>query len=262
MKKTIIILLAIAAIAGLAVFIQKKSAMMKTTAASLNQESQENAPQNEGSENENSVSTSSPAKQTKIDEAKKLELLKAKPYDIVLGDQNAPITMVEYASLSCPHCSAFSREAFDKLKSDYISSGKMKFIYRDFPLNHQAFVPAMFALCQAKNSPSNKSEKYYATVKALFRTQDSWAFDQKYIDKLRSIAQLDGMSAEKFDECINDKNLQQQILKQRMEAAEVRQLKSTPSFFINGEELDGYVDYPTLQKAIERKLSEKSAIKK
>lgn len=191
------------------------------------------------------------------DEARKnSELLKVLPGDFVLGDKAAPLTFIEYASLSCPHCADFSRDAFEKLKSEYIETSKVKFIFRNFPLNQPALVGAMFADCQANDNKPQADEKYFATLKALFRTQDTWAFDEKFAEKLEAIAQLDGMSSDRFRKCISDKKLQDKILNARMEAAKSLQLRSTPSFFINGEVIEGFVDYKTLKKVIDTKLSE------
>lgn len=183
-------------------------------------------------------------------------LLKVKESELFLGDKKAPVVMIEYASLSCPHCAMFYREAFEKIKVEYIDTGKLKFVYRDFPLNQQALVAAMVSECRAADEKENRSEKYYGLVKALFKTQDSWAFDPKYTEKLESIAKLDGMSSERFKSCIEDQKLQNKVLQLRMEAAKSLQLHSTPTFFINGEISEGYVDYLTLKKIIDKKLSE------
>jgi len=183
-------------------------------------------------------------------------LLKVKDSDLFIGDKKAPIVVIEYASLSCPHCAMFYREAFEKMKVEYIDTGKVKFIYRDFPLNQQALVAAMIATCRSEDEKEGRAEKYHGLVKALFKTQDSWAFDPKYTEKLESIAKLDGMSAERFKSCIDDQKLQNKILQLRMEAAKSLQLHSTPTFFINGEISEGYVDYLTIKKLIDKKLSE------
>lgn len=192
-----------------------------------------------------------------LSEARKnSEVLKISTHDFVLGDRNAPVVFIEYASLSCPHCAAFSRESFEKLKTDYIDTGKVQFIFRDFPLNQPALTAAMLLQCQAADNKPQSSEKFFSTLKVLFKTQDSWAFDAKFADRLEAIAKLDGMSSERFRNCINDKSLQDRILSHRMEAAKSLQLRSTPSFFINGEISEGYVDYQTFKKVIEKKLAE------
>ncbi len=180
------------------------------------------------------------------------EVLKVLPSDIIYGDKSAPVVMIEYSSLSCPHCAAFNHEAFEKIKSEYIETKKVQFVHRDFPLNQPALAAGMFAICQANKN----SDKYYTLIKALFKTQDSWAFDPKFIEKLQSIAQLDGMSLEKFNSCVNDKNLQEKILKDRMEASQALKIQSTPTFFINGEKSEGYVDYVSIKKIIDIKLAE------
>jgi protein-disulfide isomerase len=187
---------------------------------------------------------------------KNSDLLKASSSDFVLGDKKASVLMIEYASLSCPHCAAFARESFDKFKTEYVDSGKVQFIFRNFPLNQSALSAAMFAQCQAQDNKSELPDRYFQTIKALFKTQDSWAFDEKYNDKLEAIAKLDGMSSERFKACIEDKSLQEKILVSRMDAAKVLQLKSTPSFFVNGEIAEGYVDYQTLKKLLDKKLAE------
>jgi protein-disulfide isomerase len=187
---------------------------------------------------------------------KESDILKVLPSDYVLGSPDAKVTFIEYASLSCPHCSSFHREAFEKIKSEYIETGKIKFIFRSFPLNHPALSSAMLSICHARENKENPTDKYYATIKILFKTQDSWAFDQKFLEKLEAILKLDGMDSESFKKCINDKSLQDRILRDRMDVAKSLQIKSTPSFFINQEVSEGYVDYQTLQKIIEKKLAE------
>ena len=187
---------------------------------------------------------------------KNSDLLKINSNDFILGDKNAPVEIIEYASLSCPHCAAFARESFEKLKTDYIDSNKVKFVFRNFPLNQAALTAAMFAACQAQDEKLQITEKYYSTIKALFKTQDSWAFDEKYIEKLEAISKLDGMSSERFKSCVSNKELQEKFLAQRIEVSKVLQLKSAPTFFINGEISEGYVDYETIKKLVEKKLNE------
>jgi len=193
--------------------------------------------------------------QEKLAETRKnSELLKILPNDYVIGDSDAKVLIIEYASLSCPHCAVFYREAYERIKEDYISKGKVKFIYRDFPLNQQALTAGTIAECIAKDSKENATEKYHETIKILFKTQDSWAFDPKYDEKLEAIMKLDGMGQERFKSCINDKQLQDKILAKRMDASNSLQIRSTPTFFVNGEISEGYIDYLTLQKLIEKNL--------
>lgn len=179
-------------------------------------------------------------------------LLKISLDDHTLGAKDAPITLIEYASLSCPHCAAFNRESFGRIKEKYIDSGKLLFVFRNFPLNQPALTGAMFASCIAKND----NTKYFKTIKNLFKTQDAWAFDARFEKRLEALAKLEGMSEQDFQKCINNEELKQNILTQRIVAAKSLNLKSVPSFFINGELSSGYVDYVTLEKLIEKKLNE------
>jgi protein-disulfide isomerase len=185
-----------------------------------------------------------------------IQLQKVQESDIVLGNANAPVTVIEYASLSCPHCATFHIDGLAKLKAEYIDNGKVKFVHRDFPLNQPALTAAMLALCAAEDNKVNQVNKYYDLLKALFKTQDSWAFSDDFIVKLKSIAKLDGMSSERFDACIKNTALQEIILKSRLEVSKVLQIQSTPTFIVNGFTINGYSGYDEIKKAIDKKLAE------
>lgn len=205
-------------------------------------------------EKKSSLSKNKPIKNSTI---KISPILKIRDSDYYVGDKNAPILVIEYASLSCPHCASFSNAGFDKLKSEYIENGKVVFVFRSFPLNQSSLSASMLTHCQAQNNPENANEKYYLTLKILFKTQDNWAFGEKFEEKLFSIARLDGMSMEAFKSCLSNQKLQDRILNDRIEASKELEIKSTPSFFVNGELSEGYIDYPTLKSLIDKKLSEK-----
>lgn len=205
-----------------------------------------------------------PVNKKVIEEARKIkemrlksDLTKILKSDFVLGNDNAKIVMIEYASLSCPHCASFSLEGFDKLQKEFIDSGKVKFIFRHFPLNHPALMAAMLVNCSA-NMSDDKPEKFYETLKILFKTQDNWAFTAEFREKLANIALLDLITKDEFNKCVDDEKLQEKILKERMAAAQELQLRSTPTFFVNGEISEGYVDYLTLKKLIEKKINEQN----
>jgi protein-disulfide isomerase len=197
--------------------------------------------------------TNSTDPQTPKNEA--AELLKISKNDIVLGDKNAPILIVEYASLSCPHCAAFYKEGFAKFKEEYLDTGKVTFIYRDFPLNKPAFDASLLALCQVKDK-SKDAQKYYNFIKALFLTQDSWAFTEDFSEKLETIAKLDGIGSKEFKECMQNENLQNQILKHRLKASQNLKISSTPTFFVNGEMINGYGGYGDIKNIIDKKLGQ------
>jgi len=182
-------------------------------------------------------------------------LVKIQEEDFYLGDKNAPIVFIEYASLSCPHCADFTKESFLKLKEDYIDKGKMVFSFRSFPLNNQALLSSLIAECYA-NQNENKHQKYFDIIKILFRTQEEWAFDKNFADKLKAILKLDGLSAAKFDECAKNQKLIEKNLKTRIDAIEQLSLKSTPTFFINGKIVEGFVEYASLKKIIDQIASD------
>ena len=187
---------------------------------------------------------------------KNSDLMKVLANDYVVGDSNAKVLIIEYASLSCPHCAVFYKEAYERLKDEYISTGKVRFVFRDFPLNQQALVAGAVAECVARDSGEQSSEKYHEIIKILFKAQDSWAFDPKYTEKLETIMKLDGMGQDRFNSCINDKKIHDKILAKRMDASNSLKINSTPTFFINGEISEGYVDYITIKNIIDKKLKQ------
>jgi protein-disulfide isomerase len=251
------ILISILIVVFLAIFsaIIYKNYQSKTSFAKINGNNQVILDASQDAVNQSIVEN---AKEEKVISANEREILKIKNSDIVLGDKNAPILIIEYASLSCPHCAAFHREALEKMKKEYIDNNQVAFIHRDFPLNQPALVAAMFAICSYEKNKIEGADKYYSILKALFRTQDSWAFDAKFMEKLESIANLDSMSSEQFNNCINNKNLQERILVDRIEAAKGLQIQSTPTFFINDQMIEGYVDYASIKKIIDEKLAKKT----
>lgn len=192
---------------------------------------------------------------TKNHKASSSPLIKIQEDDFYLGDKNAPIVFIEYASLSCPHCAEFTKESFLKLKENYIDQGKMVFSFRSFPLNNQALMSSLVAECYA-NQHENKHQKYFDIIKILFRTQEEWAFDKNFADKLKAILKLDGLSAAKFDECTKNQKLIEKNLKTRIDAIEQLSLKSTPTFFINGKIVEGFTEYASLKKIIDQIASD------
>jgi protein-disulfide isomerase len=153
--------------------------------------------------------------------------------DIVIGSADAPTTIVEYASMTCPHCAQFQTEVFPQLKTKYIDTGKVKYMLREFPLDNLAAAAFMLARCSGDG-------RYYPMVDAMFSTQESWAVpgaDGK--ERLLQIARQAGMSKEEFDKCLEDQALFKKIVETRSIAHDKFQVDSTPTFFINGKRLKG-----------------------
>lgn len=173
-------------------------------------------------------------------------LLKPLADDFQMGNTDAKAVIIEYSSLSCPHCAEFHNKIFPKVKEEYIDTGKALFIHRDFPLNGPALKGAMLAQC----SP----EQYFTFLKVLFSTQSKWAFSPDSMKVLEMTAKLGGISKEKFDACMNDKKIEQRILQTRKDAADVLKVESTPTFFVNGEPVKGGHDFEEFRTHIDKNL--------
>jgi protein-disulfide isomerase len=156
--------------------------------------------------------------------------------EMSIGKADAPVTIIEYSSLSCPHCAAFHRDILPSLKSEYIDTGKARYVMREFPLNDSALAGAVIARCL---DPS----RYFAFADLLFSKQSDWAFKQDALTPLKDLAKQAGMTSEDFDKCIDDEALQKKILDIRDEGQK-KGVNATPSFFVNGTLLKGA---PTLE---------------
>jgi protein-disulfide isomerase len=154
--------------------------------------------------------------------------------DRIMGDPNAPVTIIEYASLTCPHCAGFHNDSMDELKQRYIDTGKAKLIFRDFPLDGLALRASMMARCA-------EDDRYFGFIEVLFRSQSNWAQPDlaRGMQALQQIGRLGGMSAEDFEACMENEELIDGILTMRQEGAETFDIGSTPSFVINGKTYPG-----------------------
>jgi protein-disulfide isomerase len=151
--------------------------------------------------------------------------------DIVMGKPDAPNTIVEYASMTCPHCAQFHKSVLPELKTKYIDTGQVKLILREFPLDGLAVAAFMLARCSGP-------DRYYPMVGALFETQGTWAVPgEEGKEKLLLIAKQAGFSKERFDQCVGDKELFNKIVAVRQRANDKFGVDSTPTFFVNGKRL-------------------------
>jgi protein-disulfide isomerase len=171
-------------------------------------------------------------------------LLAVAPQDRVLGKPDAPITILEYASLSCPHCAEFAKNVLPKLKEKWIDTGKAKLVMRDFPHNEPALLAGTVARCVPP-------ERYFPLVEMLFETQDQWAFAQDARGSLERLVRVAGISKKDFDACLANKQAENEVLQSRLSASQGLGVSSIPTFFINGKKLDGT---PT-EQAFEQALS-------
>jgi protein-disulfide isomerase len=152
--------------------------------------------------------------------------------DLAIGSNNAPITIVEYASMTCGHCAAFYATTFPELKSKYIDTGKVRFILREFPLDPLAAAGSMLARCAG-------DDKRNAIVELLFAQQKHWLIPDKALEALASLLKQTGMSQKTFDACLEDRSLYDKIAKVHDRAAEKFGVSATPTFFINGKKQKG-----------------------
>jgi protein-disulfide isomerase len=166
--------------------------------------------------------------------------------DMALGaDEGATkVTIVEYASATCPHCAAFHKDVWPKLKADYIDNKKIRFIFREFPLND----PALAAFMIARAAPK---ESYFPLIDVFFDTLETWAQDPG--PGLLNIAKQAGFSQEKFDATLKDESLAKGIMEIRDGGVKFG-VKGTPTFYINGKELEGEVTYENLKAEIDKQL--------
>ncbi len=163
--------------------------------------------------------------------------------DIAMGSETAPVTIIEYASMTCPHCAAFEVTVFPKLKEKYIDTGKVRFILREFPLDGLAAAAFMLARCAGP-------DKYYPMVETLFAQQAKWAV-RNPIEPLLAIAKQAGFTQQSFEACINNKDQLNKVQQVRDRASQKFKVKATPTFFINGELHEGGMSIEDLDKAIE-----------
>jgi protein-disulfide isomerase len=161
--------------------------------------------------------------------------------DMALGDEKAPVTIIEYASMTCPHCAAFHATTFPEIKKRYIDTGKVRFIFREFPLDQLALAAFLLARCAGP-------DKYFPMIDTLFQQQKEWVI-QKPLGPLMAIAKQAGMSETAFNECLQNQKLVDGIEDVRQRAMKLK-VESTPSFFINGKPLRGAFSIEDFEKAI------------
>ena len=169
--------------------------------------------------------------------------------DMALGPANASVTVTEYASMTCPHCAAFNENVFPKIKSEYIDSGKVRYVFREFPLDIKAAAGSMLARCIAKDDAG----KYFAVVDMLFRQQNDWVV-KNTTETLTRIGKQAGLSQQAVEDCLKDQTLLDKIAADQKFANEVLKVNSTPTFFINGEMIKGETSFEEFDKRIKSLL--------
>ena len=168
----------------------------------------------------------------------------------MLGNAGAPVTIVEYASFTCPHCARFHADILPELKKAYIDAGKVRLVFRDFPLDRSAFAASVVARCASAG-------RYYGVVDLLFREQPRWAGARDAMAALRRLATLAGISKKKLDACLKDEKLQNAVLQQRLTATKKFNVTSTPTLIVNGAKYHGGLTLEQFRAVIDRALAGK-----
>ena len=168
--------------------------------------------------------------------------------DMALGSDNAPVTITEYSSMSCPHCAAFGENVFPMLRSKYIDTGKVRFVFREFPLDIKAAAASMLARCVANGD----AEKFFGTVQLLFQQQQQLM--QQTTITLRVIGKQAGMSEPAVETCVRDQALLDKLAADQRFAYQVIKVDSAPTFFVNGERLKGAMSFEELEEKIKSLL--------
>ncbi len=151
----------------------------------------------------------------------------------VMGNKDAPITIIEYSSMTCGHCAAFHNDTLPGLKEKYIKTGKVKYIVREFPLDQLATAAFMLGRCLPKK------DAYFDFVDVLYAKQKEWAYAEDRVGSLKKLAKQAGFTDETFQACLDDKKLFAQVLAVKNAGTAEFRIRSTPTFFVNGTRLEG-----------------------
>ena len=165
--------------------------------------------------------------------------------DMALGRADAAVTITEYASMTCPHCAAFNADVFPKIKSEYIDTGKIRYVFREFPLDIKAAAGSVLSRCIAKDD----ANKYFAVTDLLFKTQADWVM-KNTTEALIRIGKQAGLTQDQIETCLRDQSLLDKLAADQKYAAEVLKVDSTPTFFINGEKIKGETSIEEFEKKI------------
>ncbi len=161
-----------------------------------------------------------------------------------LGDANAPVTVYEYASMTCGHCAAFHETVFPHIKTELIDTGKIRFVYRDFPLNAPAVKAAALARCMPE-------QRFFPFISSVFKTQKTWIMSENHEESLTKLAALAGVDETRAQACMNDKNLEIKIMELMQEASTKYKVNSTPSFVFfdkDGKEMQEFKPFTELME--------------
>ena len=168
--------------------------------------------------------------------------------DMALGPADAKVAIVEYAAPTCPHCARFNKDVFPKIKSEYVDSGKVRYVFRNFPLNIKDLACEMLA----RNIAKDDGAKYFAVVDIMFRQQDQLV--EKTGDTLKLIGRQAGLSVQAVEDCLKDQAMQDKIAAVQKYAEDVLKVDGTPTFFVNGQVIVGETSFEEFDQRIKSLL--------
>jgi protein-disulfide isomerase len=164
--------------------------------------------------------------------------------DYTLGKADAPVTLVEYASLTCPHCADFHNNVLPEIKKEFIDTGKVRLVYRDFPLDRIALAGSMIAQCSGR-------DRYFGFLQVLFQSQSQWVRASNPIEALAQIARLGGVTQAEVDACLKNEAQEKAILQKRLDASNRYKINSTPTLIINGRKFPGGLSLPHFKAVLD-----------
>src|SRR5438552_1792675 len=162
--------------------------------------------------------------------------------DMALGSADARVTIVEYAAPTCPHCAAFNSDVFPKIKSEYIDTGKVRYVFREFPLNIKDLACSMVA----RHIAQDDSAKYFAVVDVMFKQQDRLV--EKTSDTLKLIGRQAGLTTQAIEDCLKDQAMQDKISAGQKFAEDVLKVEGTPTFFVGSQTIVGEASFEEFDK--------------
>ncbi|QRM54590.1 DsbA family protein [Sinorhizobium sp. BG8] len=186
-----------------------------------------------------------PTSQGSVDMAKVLE--PGPLPEMAIGQANAPVTIVEYMSMTCPHCARFHNETFEAIKTKYVDSGKARFILREFPLDQRAAAAIMLARCAPEG-------QFFPMVSMLFKQQETWAAAQDGREALLQMSKLAGFTQESFEACLTNQKLLDDVNAVREKGGNEFGIAATPTFLINGQRYSGEMSVDSMSALIDSML--------
>ena len=224
---------------------------IESYAAAVEDEISNTAPQSGDAVDTSSTDTSTQMTETSPIEAAATYHARIVDGHLVIGSPDAPVKMIEYSSLSCPHCASFHEDTLPDLKKDYIDTGKVEMTFNDFPLNQQALSGTLLLKCL-------DATQRYEMMELLFKQQAQWAYEGDFQDKLKQYAALVGLPNKKADECMNDSEKEKAILQSMKQASEAHNVQSTPTFVLQpgNKVISGAAAYGAFSAEIEKLLAQ------